>query len=112
MTHGELGHSRETLGVDSVDSVDGVDICLDIYPQDYLDPVLSLVIVVIICVSAWPLLRDSTLVLLNTIPPHIDLGRLQAELVTTVPGVSSIHELHVWRLVGRSGRCCSCSVTV
>ena len=50
---------------------------LDIYPQDYLDPVLSLVIVVIICVSAWPLLRDSTLVLLNTIPPHIDLGRLQ-----------------------------------
>ena len=73
---------------------------------------LSLVIVVIICVSAWPLLRDSTLVLLNTIPPHIDLGRLQAELVTTVPGVSSIHELHVWRLVGRSGSCCSYSVTV
>lgn len=69
--------------------------------KDYLDPVLSLVIVVIICLSAWPLLRDSTLVLLNTIPPHIDLGRLQAELVTTVPGVSSIHELHVWRLVGR-----------
>ena len=57
--------------------IDSVDICLDIYPQDYLDPVLSLVIVVIICVSAWPLLRDSTLVLLNTIPPHIDLGRLQ-----------------------------------
>ena len=25
VTHGELGHSRETLGVDSVDSVDGVD---------------------------------------------------------------------------------------
>ena len=63
--------------VGSIDSVDGVYICLDIYPQDYLDPVLSLVIVVIICVSAWPLLRDSTLVLLNTIPPHIDLGRLQ-----------------------------------
>ena len=25
VTHGELGHSRETLDVDSADSVDGVD---------------------------------------------------------------------------------------
>ena len=69
--------------------------------KDYLDPVLSLVIVVIICISTWPLLRDSTLVLLNTIPPNIDLADLQTRLVKTVRGVSSIHELHVWRLVGR-----------
>ena len=67
----------------------------------YLDPVLSLVIVVIICITTWPLLRDSTLVLLNSIPPHIDLAELQADLVKTVQGISSIHELHVWRLVGR-----------
>ena len=67
---------------------------------DYIDPLLSLLIVVIISVTTWPLLRDSTLVLLNTIPPHIDLAMLQADLVATVPGVSSIHELHVWRLVG------------
>ena len=69
--------------------------------RDYLDPLLSLLIVVIICVTTWPLLRDSTLVLLNSIPPHIDLAILQADLVSTVPGVSSIHELHVWRLVGQ-----------
>jgi len=68
---------------------------------DYLDPVLSLVIVVIICLTTWPLMRDSTLVLLNSIPPHIDLAALQTELVGSVAGVSSIHELHVWRLVGR-----------
>ena len=69
--------------------------------RNYLDPVLSLLIVCIICVTTWPLLRDSTLVLLNSIPPHIDLAELQADLVKTVPGISSIHELHVWRLVGR-----------
>ena len=68
--------------------------------KDYLDPVLSLVIVVIISTTTWPLLRDSSLVLLNTIPSHIDLARLKADLVRTVKGVSSIHELHVWRLVG------------
>ena len=68
--------------------------------KDYLDPILSLVIVVIISTTTWPLLRDSSLVLLNTIPSHIDLARLKADLVRTVKGVSSIHELHVWRLVG------------
>ena len=69
--------------------------------EDYLDPVLSLVIVVIICVTTWPLLRDSTLVLLNSIPPNIDLSQLQSDLIKSIPSVANIHELHVWRLVGR-----------
>jgi len=67
----------------------------------YLDPALSMVIVIIILASTWPLLRDSTLILLNTIPAHIDLLDLERRLVSTVAGVSSIHELHIWRLVGR-----------
>jgi len=68
--------------------------------RNYLDPVLSLLIVIIICVSTWPLLRDSTLILLNSIPSHIDLMDLEKRLVSSVNGVSSIHELHIWRLVG------------
>jgi len=68
--------------------------------RDYLDPVLSLVIVIIICTTTWPLLRDSTLILLNSIPPHINLLELETRLISSVKGVSSIHELHVWRLVG------------
>jgi len=67
----------------------------------YLDPLLSLLIVVIISVSTWPLLRDSTLILLNSIPPHIDLLELERNLISSIDGVSNIHELHVWRLVGR-----------
>merc|ERR1719318_2018374 len=68
--------------------------------KDYLDPVLSLVIVIIICSTTWPLLRDSTLILLNSIPPHINLLELETRLISSVSGVSNIHELHVWRLVG------------
>lgn len=68
--------------------------------RDYLDPVLSLVIVIIICTTTWPLLRDSTLILLNSIPPHINLLELETRLISSVKGVTSIHELHVWRLVG------------
>ena len=65
----------------------------------YLDPVLSLVIVVIISGTTWPLLRDSTLVLLNSIPQHIDLLGVENSLLE-MEHVVSVHELHVWRLVG------------
>jgi len=68
--------------------------------KDYLDPVLSLFIVIIICATTWPLLRDSTLILLNSIPPHINLLELETRLISSIKGVASIHELHVWRLVG------------
>ena len=68
--------------------------------RNYLDPILSLVIVLIICISTWPLLRDSTLILLNSIPSNIDLMDLERRLIGSVQALSSIHELHVWRLVG------------
>jgi len=67
----------------------------------YLDPVLSLLLVLIITVTTLPLLRDSTLVLLNAIPRHIDLQQLESRLLDTVDGLASVHELHVWRLVGK-----------
>ena len=69
--------------------------------KDYLDPVLSLVIVVIICASTWPLMRDSTLILLNSTPSHIDTAHLETNLVSSVAAVRGVHELHVWQLVGR-----------
>ena len=71
--------------------------------RDYLDPVLSLVIVIIICISTYPLMRDSTLILLNSTPSHIDTLDLETRLISTVAGVRGVHELHVWQLVGRSG---------
>jgi len=69
--------------------------------KNYLDPVLSMVIVIIICATTWPLLKESTMVLLNTIPSDIDLEDLEQKLVISVWGVASVHEMHVWRLVGR-----------
>jgi len=67
--------------------------------RDYMDPVLSLLIVVLICCSSWPLLKESTLVLLNSIPAHIDLREVEKGLISNMQ-VTSVHELHVWRLVG------------
>jgi cobalt-zinc-cadmium efflux system protein len=59
------------------------------------DPVASAAIALLILVSAWALLRDSVDVLLEATPRHIPLAKVERAL-TTVPGVTGVHDLHVW----------------
>ena len=58
---------------------------LNMLTQDYLDPTLSLLIVVLICASTWPLFKESILILLNSTPSHLDTTQLRAGLVSCVP---------------------------
>ena len=53
--------------------------------RDYIDPLLSLVIVILICVSTWPLFRESVLILLNSTPGHIESSQLKSGLLSGVP---------------------------
>jgi cobalt-zinc-cadmium efflux system protein len=62
-----------------------------------LDPISSLVIVVIILIGTWGLLRDSVSLVLDAVPRGIDPGAVQAFL-EQLPGVAEIHHLHVWGL--------------
>lgn len=41
--------------------------------RDYMDPALSIVLVILILYSVWPLLRESALILLQTVPTHIQV---------------------------------------
>ncbi|XP_047989065.1 zinc/cadmium resistance protein isoform X1 [Leguminivora glycinivorella] len=66
----------------------------------YLDPALSLVLVILILVSVWPLLRESALILLQTVPTHIQVDAIQRRLLEKVDGVLAVHEFHVWQLAG------------
>jgi cobalt-zinc-cadmium efflux system protein len=59
------------------------------------DPLISLLISVLIVVSAWRLLRDSVDVLLEAAPRGIDVGRMEGELAA-LPGVRCVHDVHVW----------------
>jgi cobalt-zinc-cadmium efflux system protein len=62
-----------------------------------LDPISSLVIVVIILIGTWGLLRDSVNLALDAVPRGIDSGAVKAFL-EQLPGVAEIHHLHVWGL--------------
>ncbi|KAF2905976.1 hypothetical protein ILUMI_00207 [Ignelater luminosus] len=66
----------------------------------YIDPALSILLVLLILHSVWPLLRDSALILLQTVPTHIQIDAIQRRLLTKVDGVLAVHEFHVWQLAG------------
>jgi len=64
----------------------------------YVDPTLSIIIVIIITVSAIPLLKETTYVLLQTVPKNIEVTSIKTQLLEQIPEIDGIHELHVWRL--------------
>jgi len=61
------------------------------------DPILAIGIAVLIAASAIGLVREAVDVLLEAAPPHIDTDELRAALLG-MPGVISIHDLHIWTL--------------
>ena len=62
-----------------------------------VDPIVSLAIALLIVASAWSVLRDSTAILMEQTPTGIDADTV-ARAIVSVPGVTSVHDLHVWRI--------------
>lgn len=67
------------------------------------DPIASIVISVLVLLSAIPLLKQALAILMEGAPSHIDVTEVQAALAA-VPGVQGVHDLHVW--VISEGRDC------
>ncbi|XP_028676084.1 zinc transporter 1a [Erpetoichthys calabaricus] len=65
----------------------------------YLDPTLCVIMVCILLYTTYPLLKESALILLQTVPKQIDMHRLNEKL-RNLDGVLAVHELHIWQLAG------------
>ena len=63
----------------------------------WLDPALSLAIVAVIAIGTWGLLRDSLNLALDAVPEGIDRDAVH-RFLTSLPGVSGVHDLHIWGL--------------
>lgn len=61
----------------------------------WIDPVASLVITAVIAWGSWGLMRDGLRMALLGVPHGIDAGRVRAMLAAQ-PGVTAVHDLHVW----------------
>jgi cobalt-zinc-cadmium efflux system protein len=59
------------------------------------DPLISVFIGALVLVSAWRLVKESTDVLLEATPRHIALSDVH-DRIASVPGVESVHDLHLW----------------
>jgi cobalt-zinc-cadmium efflux system protein len=61
----------------------------------WIDPAVSLGIVIVILWSSWGLFRDSLTMALQAVPPGIDVDAVRARLAEQ-PGVTRVHDLHIW----------------
>jgi cobalt-zinc-cadmium efflux system protein len=61
----------------------------------WLDPVVSLVVMAVVLLSTWGLLRDSLNLALDAVPAGIELPAVEKYL-RSLPGVSDVHDVHVW----------------
>src|SRR5882757_1365442 len=59
------------------------------------DPLISVLIGLLVLASAWRLVKESTDVLLEAAPRHIALSDVH-DRIASVPGVESVHDLHLW----------------
>lgn len=62
---------------------------------DWIDPVMSLIIALVVVLLTWSLFRQSLHLLFDGVPDSIDLNAVRTNLLT-LPGVQRVHDLHVW----------------
>jgi len=64
---------------------------------DWLDPLTSLVIAVVIAHSTWSALREASDLVMDAVPAGISRGAVHDWLLE-LPGVIEVHDLHIWAL--------------
>jgi cobalt-zinc-cadmium efflux system protein len=100
----EIGDTLSTAVV----IIGGVAIALT--GQHWIDPALSLGIGVMILWSSIGIIRESLNILLEGTPRGMELERIQ-KAICDIPGVDSVHDLHVWS-IGSDTHSLSCHVSV
>lgn len=73
--------------------------CTDRNVAKYIDPIISIVSAILLLLFSYPYMKESCLILLQTIPDHINMGSLETELIDAFPNcIVNIHDFHVWQL--------------
>ncbi len=68
------------------------------------DPLLSMLVAVLIGISAVRLLKETGHILLEGAPQQIDLELLAKGVIAAAPGVKDVHEVKIWQLTPEDAR--------
>jgi cobalt-zinc-cadmium efflux system protein len=63
----------------------------------WLDPIISLIVVVVIVFGTWNLFKDALELILDGVPKHIAPIAVRTFL-EELPGVTRVHDLHIWAI--------------
>ena len=64
---------------------------------NWIDPLMSIAVVLVIVYGTWGLLRESVRLALAAVPANVDIVRVRAFLAQQ-EGAVDVHDLHVWAL--------------
>jgi cobalt-zinc-cadmium efflux system protein len=84
---------------DVLSTVGAVIAGIIIYYTDWnwLDPLVSVLIGFLILWSAWSIVREAIDILMEGTPTDVDIDTMVQD-ITSVDGVRSVHDLHVWSI--------------
>ncbi|HEV7814511.1 MAG TPA: cation diffusion facilitator family transporter [Janthinobacterium sp.] len=63
----------------------------------WLDPAVSVAIVLMIMLSTWSLLSESLRMMLAAVPDNVDAAKVE-QFLRAGSGVSGVHDLHIWAM--------------
>jgi cobalt-zinc-cadmium efflux system protein len=105
-----LRSQRESLNVraafmhvvtDAIGSVGAIVAAIAVrFGVERADPVLSVGIAVLVAHSGWRVLKETTAILLEGAPRHLDVAKIE-RAIRACSGVADLHDLHVWRISDR-----------
>lgn len=72
-------------------------LCVVFWQEYRADTALSLLITLLVAHSGWRILKETSLVLLESAPRELDTSAL-AQTIRETEGVASFHDLHAWRI--------------
>ncbi|MYM69955.1 cation diffusion facilitator family transporter [Pseudoduganella sp. FT55W] len=64
---------------------------------NWLDPLVSMIIVAFIVASTWSLLKQSLRMMLAAVPDNVDRAGIE-QFLSKQPGVSKVCDLHIWAM--------------
>lgn len=75
----------------------GAGLAMVVWKWYRADPIVSIIVAFLVLYSSWHILRESVDVLLEATPSHLNISSILSDL-GSVPGVVSVHDLHVWSI--------------
>jgi cobalt-zinc-cadmium efflux system protein len=64
---------------------------------NYIDPIVTMLIGVLILISAFQIMRESVHILMESVPRGVSFQGIIGD-IAAVPGVLDVHDLHIWEI--------------